>query len=106
MLPSRQELSKLIGILYEAAADSAQWSSFLGHLGLLSRATSAGLLIHDFQGSKYSLTSSWRVSGEALRLYQQHYYTLDVWAQKGLTKPTGYVCTFPVPLLASGHENR
>jgi DNA-binding CsgD family transcriptional regulator len=93
MLPGSEALSQLLGALYDAVAEPAQWDSFLEKLGLQTRATSAGLLIHDFGHAKYSLSSSWRISPESLRLYQEHYYALDVWAQKGLAKPVGYICS-------------
>jgi len=93
MLPNQQQLSNLLGILYDAATDPSLWDPFIEQLALRTGATSAGLLIHDFEHAKYSLATSWRTSPESLRLYQQHYHALDVWAQKGLAHPAGYVCT-------------
>jgi len=92
MLLNEQILSRLLGCLYDAAADPDRWETFLHELAGLSGATSAGLLIHDFQHSKYSLSSSWQVRADSLRLYQDHYHALDIWAQKGMDKPSGYIC--------------
>jgi DNA-binding CsgD family transcriptional regulator len=92
MLPSSEALSGLLSSLYEASSNPAMWHPFLQQLGEKTRATSGALLIHDFEGAKYSLSSSWQVHPELVRLYQGHYHTLDIWAQKGLAKPSGHVC--------------
>lgn len=92
MLPSKQDLSKLLCSLYDAAADPTMWNPFLEQLALRTRATSAALLIHDFQHAQYSLSSSWQVNPESVRLYQEHYYSLDVWAQRGSAIKPGAIC--------------
>src|SRR5258706_7596959 len=79
MLPSSETLSKLLGIAYDAAADPTLWDSFLEELAIGTGATSAGLLMHDYDNSSYKLSSSWWVDSESLRLYGEHYYALDVW---------------------------
>jgi DNA-binding CsgD family transcriptional regulator len=38
------------------------------------------------------VSSSWGLDPEADRLYQEHYYEMDVWAQEAVNKPDGYVC--------------
>jgi DNA-binding CsgD family transcriptional regulator len=93
MLPSSETLSKLLGIAYDAAADPTLWGSFLEELAIGTRATSAGLLMHDYGNSNYTLSSSWRVDPESLRLYGEHYYALDVWARGALERRPGDVCT-------------
>jgi DNA-binding CsgD family transcriptional regulator len=93
MLPSSETLSKLLGIAYDAAADPTLWDSFLEELAIGTGATSAGLLMHDYDNSSYRLSSSWRVDPESLRLYGEHYYALDVWARKALKRRPGYVFT-------------
>jgi DNA-binding CsgD family transcriptional regulator len=93
MLPSSERLSKLLGIAYDAAADPMLWDSFLEELAICTGATSAGLLMHDYDNASYALSSSWRVDPESLRLYGEHYYALDVWARGALERRPGYVCT-------------
>lgn len=92
MFVSHDVFSKLVGSLYDAADDPALWTQFLGDLSGHVQATSAALLIHDFKHATYSLSSSWQMSPESLTLYTEHYHALDVWAKKGLSKPSGYVC--------------
>src|SRR5579862_5075561 len=93
MLSSERELSNLLGTLYDAAADPELWDLFLEELAIGTGATSAGLLMHDFENASYALFSSWRVDPEMLRLYGEHYYALDIWARKGMGKAAGHVCT-------------
>lgn len=93
MLPTRQELSNLLGILYDAAADPSLWNPFIEQLACRTGATSGALLILDFEHSDFSLSTSWRMSADSIRLYQEHYHSLDIWAQRGLANPVGYVCT-------------
>jgi DNA-binding CsgD family transcriptional regulator len=88
---SNQELSKLLGPLYDAAADPTLWDPFLEQLARKTRSTSAALLIHDFEHSKYSLSSSWQMDPDSIQLYQKHYHKLDVWAQRGLVQTAGHV---------------
>jgi len=89
---SNEAISKLLGSLYDAAVDPNQWDPFLQQLAENTRATSAALVMHDFEQSLYTISRSWHVDPESARLYENHYHSLDVWAQKGLSKPTGYVC--------------
>ena len=93
MLPSKVKLSKLLGILYDAAAEPGLWDVFLEELAIGTGATSAGLLMHDFEHANYALFSSWRINPEMLRLYGDHYYALDIWAREGMGKTAGHVCT-------------
>jgi DNA-binding CsgD family transcriptional regulator/PAS domain-containing protein len=92
MLPSKQELSQLLGSLYDAAADADLWTPFLQELAQSTRARSALLLMHDANQGVYTISRSWAVDPLAARLYQEHYSSLDVWAQRGLAKPAGVVC--------------
>jgi DNA-binding CsgD family transcriptional regulator len=93
MLPSKQEqLSHLLGSLYDAAADPNLWAPFLQQLAQRTCATSAALVVHDFDHAPSTISCSWQLDPESVRLYQEHYYTLDIWARRGLAKPVGYVC--------------
>lgn len=92
MLPPAEQLSDLIGTLYDAAANPELWDKFLQQLAHRTRATSAGLVMIDASQNLFTISSSWEVEPEATRLYQDYYGALDIWAQRGLTKPAGYVC--------------
>jgi DNA-binding CsgD family transcriptional regulator len=92
-MPATSEtLSRLLGSLYEAAAEPTQWALFLEQLARSTRASSAALVMHDFDHALCIVSSSWGLDPEADRLYQEHYHELDVWAQAANTKPRGYVC--------------
>jgi len=92
MLPSGQALSELLGALYDAASNPASWEEFLRLLARETGATSAGFLIYDAEQHSYKLSARWQVDPEAAKAYEQYYGALDVWAQRGLTKPAGFVC--------------
>lgn len=84
---------RISSTLYEAAADQSLWEPFIEQLGQKTGATSGALLILDYEHEKYSLSTSWRMTSDSVRLYQEHYHSLDIWAQRGLVNPTGYVLT-------------
>jgi DNA-binding CsgD family transcriptional regulator len=92
MLPGNETISKLLGSLYEAATEPAQWALFLEQLACSTRAASAALVMHDFDHALCMVSSSWGLDPEADRLYQEHYHEMDVWAQEAANKPDGYVC--------------
>lgn len=92
MLDTSETLPRLLGSLYEAIADSAEWAAFLEQLAGRTRATSAALVMHDFDRALCSVSSSWELNPESNRLYQEHYHALDVWAQVAPRRVSGYVC--------------
>jgi DNA-binding CsgD family transcriptional regulator len=93
MLPSKQELSNLLGILYDAAGDPSLWAPFTEKLARRAKSTSAALLVQVFDQGLYSLSNSWQLPETFVREYQEHYHSLDVWAAVALPNPSGYVCT-------------
>lgn len=93
MLPSQQELSHLLGTLYDAAADPNLWTPFLRQLAEVTSATSAGLVMLNFGQNVFTMSRSWMVDPEATRLYQEHYGSIDVWAQRALAKRSATACT-------------
>ena len=92
MLPGNETISKLLGSLYDAAANPTLWNPFLEQLAHNTGARSAGLVMLDLGQELFTISRSWEVDPEATRLYQEHYGPLDVWARRGLSKPAGYVC--------------
>ena len=93
MLPSTQELSNLLGMLYDAASDPPLWAAFIEQLARRTKSASAALLIQSYDQGLYSLSNSWRMPEESVRAYQEHYHILDVWAEVALPRPNGYICT-------------
>lgn len=77
MLPSRQELSDLLGIMYDAADHPSLWSTFMEKPGRQTKSTSAALAMQVFDQRLYSLSNSWRVPEETIRAYQDYYHALD-----------------------------
>jgi DNA-binding CsgD family transcriptional regulator len=84
--------SKLLGSLYDAAADSRLWEPFLHNLAESTDARSANLMMHSFGLDKYTIYCSWELDPEANRLYQEHYGAIDIWGQRGLSMLAGRVC--------------
>jgi hypothetical protein len=93
MLASDQVFSRLLGRLYDAASEPTLWDSFIEELARCTEAKSAGLLIHDLEHAESSISSNWRFDPDLVRVYHQHYHVLDIWAQRGVVRPTGHVCT-------------
>jgi DNA-binding CsgD family transcriptional regulator len=93
MLPSQQALTKLIGGIYDAAADGSLWAPFLAELAKATQADSAALVMHSLGQEVHTVSAGWQIDPEAGPLYQQHYGAIDLWAMRGRSKPPGYVCT-------------
>jgi DNA-binding CsgD family transcriptional regulator/PAS domain-containing protein len=91
MLPIHRKLSRLLGILYDAAADPTLWETFLQQLAGGLRADSAGLVMVDAGKDSFSVSRSWNVDPESMRLYQAHYGSVDVWAKRALLRSSGTV---------------
>ena len=87
MLPSTQELSKLLGALYDAAADPELWSPFIEQVARACEATSAGLVAHDFRQPLCAVSGGWQLDPELQKLYEAHYHNMDVWAERGRVHP-------------------
>ncbi len=91
MLPSMQELSKLLGTLYEAASDPGLWSPFIEQVARACQATSAGLVVHDFHQPVCTVSGGWQLDPELQQLYEAHYHNMDVWTERGRTQPAGSI---------------
>jgi len=93
LLPSKQVLTKLIGSLYDAAAEPTLWEPFLGEVAKTCRANSAALVLHDFGREVHTVSASWELDQCGTRLYQQHYGSVDVWTTRARLKPVGRAFT-------------
>lgn len=93
MLPSSEVLSKLLSALYDAAADPDLWAPFLQQLAHHTGATSAGLIMIDKEQDAFTVSRSWNVDPEAKRQYKDYYGSIDIWTQRAIRRPAGFVCT-------------
>ena len=93
--PGERDLFKLLGSLYDAAADPALWEPFLQQLADHTGAHSSAIVMHEASASSgsYTVSSAWQVNPEATRLYQEYYGALDVWAAPARFLPSGQVAT-------------
>jgi DNA-binding CsgD family transcriptional regulator len=87
------ELSELIGSIYDAAAKPALWPQFLAALARTTGSSKALMFMHNSKRAEHTVSSSWGTEATELRLYQEHYGALDVWASQGSSKPAGQICT-------------
>ncbi len=102
MLSSNETLTKLIGSIYDAAADASLWEPFLGDLASTFQADAAGLLMHDNRQETHAIATSFRVAPEMLILYRDYYGPLDPWAARARSKVAGSV--FPSQTLCTHNE--
>jgi DNA-binding CsgD family transcriptional regulator len=94
MQPSKRVLTELIGSIYDAAGDATLWEAFLGELAQTVQADGAASAIHHWNLDEvHTARAFWNMHPDVDRLYQQHYYSLDVWATRGRWKSTGSVFT-------------
>lgn len=91
MRPDTQEMSTLLGSLYEAAANPNQWTPFLRRLAQATGAHSAGLVLRDEDRNIHTVSHSWEMDPDLCRSYEQYYHSVDVWAQRGRPFATGTV---------------
>jgi DNA-binding CsgD family transcriptional regulator/PAS domain-containing protein len=93
MLPGGEVLSKLLTGLYDAATDPNLWDAFLQQLAPRVGATSAGLIMVDVDQDAFTVSKSWNVDPEAKRQYNERYGSIDIWTQRAILRPAGFVCT-------------
>jgi DNA-binding CsgD family transcriptional regulator/PAS domain-containing protein len=83
MLPSKERLSKLLGSLYDAAANADLWDVFLKDLVDLMHANAAGLLMHNFRGNRHSVLQQFGLDPNDVRVYyDQTSESTDIWTAR------------------------
>ena len=87
-----EALSKLLGSLYDAAADPNLWEPYLQQLALNTNARSAALVLHDADQDLHSVHSSWGLDPDGIRLYREYYGSIDVWTQRAMPISSNWVC--------------
>ena len=87
-----EALSKLLGSLYDAAADPTLWEPYLQQLAQNTNARSAALVLHDADQDLHSVHSSWGLDPDGIRLYREYYGSIDVWTQRAMPISSIWVC--------------
>lgn len=73
------QFCSLLDLLYRAAGDDAGWKHFLKRLVEQLPSATASLVLFDPQKKRHSIDLNAGLSGEATRLYNQHYAAIDEW---------------------------
>jgi DNA-binding CsgD family transcriptional regulator len=81
--PSTKILSGLLCCLYDAASNLGGWDTFLNEFVKLSGATSAALVMHDFQDGGRSVLEQTGLDPDGVRAYAAGHGGTDVWLAKG-----------------------
>lgn len=92
MLSGEQEVSSLLGLLYDAAAEPDLWTSFLQALAQATGAESAGLVMIDWDQRLFGVSRSWNLDPVGIQKYEEYYGSVDIWTRRGLSKPRSAVC--------------
>jgi DNA-binding CsgD family transcriptional regulator len=83
MTCSEAELSVLLELLYESAADQTRWPDFLYKLANITKATAAVLVVHDTECQHHSINMSVGVDPASTALYRQYFGERDEWWRRG-----------------------
>src|SRR4051812_826831 len=84
MSPEMKVLSGLLENLYDAAADPAQWQTFLRRVASEVRGDAAAIMMHDPDSRAGVVNCDWGLDPESTEQYRAHYWLHDPWAAKGL----------------------
>jgi hypothetical protein len=84
---SERNLHDLIGMIYDGSTDSRSWNRFLTRLARLCGAARAAIVFNDSQRRGHEFSAQFEMDPESLRLYLDHYGSVDVWFQH---KPANY----------------
>ena len=79
MLPSSSVLSRLVGRVYDAAADAALWEVFLQDLVDVAKGNCAVMVVHGKLGDG-QMTGHVGFDPAQLQLYNAHFNRHDIWA--------------------------
>jgi DNA-binding CsgD family transcriptional regulator len=86
-------LSELTTLIYDAAADSALWSTFLDRFSAVFECPAADLLVQsrESDGLTATLPASVGFDESAVRAYEEHFSLVDPHREPGLEMPSGWV---------------
>lgn len=82
MLPTRPELSKPLGLLYDAAAEASLWPVFLEELGRAAQSSSTAVLMHDLKQGQHAISIQCGLDSGALQAYMKYFAVHDIWLQR------------------------
>jgi DNA-binding CsgD family transcriptional regulator len=83
MTCSDTELSVLLDLLYESAADQTRWPDFLLKLANTMKSRAAVLIVHDTECQHHSVNMSVGVDPDSTTLYQKYFGERDEWWRRG-----------------------
>jgi len=79
MLPLDEDLSQILEALYDAPLEPSRWDDFLLMTAQATGGEAAALML--LHPESCSVARSVGIDPEATKLYEQHYYRLDVWRE-------------------------
>src|SRR4051794_17414710 len=83
MTCSDAELSVLLDLLYESAADQTRWPDFLSKVANTTKSAAAVLIVHDTGCQHHSINMSVGVDPASTALYHQYFGERDEWWRRG-----------------------
>jgi hypothetical protein len=83
----------LINLIYECVTDSSRWPRFLEAFVHAVRATGGSLALRDTSGTDFSGVCWYGWTDEEMRLYNEHYFAIDRWADATVRCAEGTVAT-------------
>jgi DNA-binding CsgD family transcriptional regulator len=91
LLTSAKQISGLLHTLYSAPTSPALWGQFLHDLSHLAGLPKVAILHQDLANKRYELSVTANIDPEEIRLYAEHYGTIDEWRPRFLTKVEGEI---------------
>ena len=80
------DVSRLVGLIYDAAENPALWSSFLERYGKVLGADLTFIQLHRLEERSSTLTHAWGLNGSVQASYHEHYSRLNLWRNLGWSK--------------------
>jgi DNA-binding CsgD family transcriptional regulator len=85
--PDESQLLDLVGALYDAALDPAEWQPLATKLARLFGSESTLLMLAEGQSGGRVLGATDNIRGEVLEDYEAYYYTQDQWVSGAMRRP-------------------
>jgi DNA-binding CsgD family transcriptional regulator len=76
-------VSRLIGMIYDAAVDPQRWPAFLNSFSDAIHASGCALLHHDLRDWTGTISVAVRVDPDALSKYGEYFAAIDPWMRRG-----------------------
>ena len=75
-------IQQMLGTLYSAPLQPAQWNSFLGQLSCISGVNKAALISHDIPRGEHRMLATLGNEVESVKAYETHYFQFDEWTRR------------------------